>query len=44
MMAAKNSRSANKRPRRRINWSRTLFMFLGLLVVLAFILSMVTTG
>jgi len=43
-MAAKSSRSAQRRPRRRINWQRLLFMFLGLLVVVAFILSMITTG
>jgi len=43
-MASKGSRTSPKRMRRRINWSRALFMFLGLLVVLAFILSMITTG
>ncbi len=43
-MAAKRTRSANKRPRRRINWQRVLFMSLGLLVVLAFVLSMITKG
>jgi hypothetical protein len=43
-MAGKSSRISPKRSRRRINWSRLLFMFLGLLVVLAFILSMITTG
>jgi hypothetical protein len=43
-MASKGSRTSPKRSRRRINWSRALFMFLGLLVVLAFILSMITTG
>jgi predicted nucleic acid-binding Zn ribbon protein len=43
-MATKTSRSANRRPRRRINWQRMLFMFLGLLVVVAFVLSMVTAG
>ncbi len=43
-MAAKSSRSAPRRPRRRINWQRLMFMFLGLLVVVAFILSMITKG
>lgn len=43
-MTGKNSRTSPRRPRRRINWSRALFMFLGLLVVVAFILSMITTG
>ncbi len=43
-MASKSSRTSPKRSRRRINWSRVLFMFLGLLVVLAFVLSMITTG
>jgi predicted nucleic acid-binding Zn ribbon protein len=43
-MPAKTSRSAKRRPRRRINWQRLLFMLLGLLVVLAFILSMIKTG
>jgi hypothetical protein len=41
-MPGKTSRSSSKRPRRRINWSQVLFMALGLLIVVAFILSMIT--
>jgi len=41
-MSSKTSRSSPKRPRRRIHWSQVLFMALGLLVVVAFILSMVS--
>jgi hypothetical protein len=40
-MASKTSRNSHKRPRRRINWSQVLFMSLGVLVVVAFILSMI---
>jgi hypothetical protein len=40
-MPGKTSRNSPKRPRRRINWSQVLFMSLGLLVVVAFILSMI---
>jgi hypothetical protein len=40
-MSGKRSRNVPKRPRRRINWSQVVFMGLGLLVVLAFVLSMV---
>jgi hypothetical protein len=43
-MAGKSSRNAPKRSRRRINWSQVVFMAIGLLVVVAFILSMVTYG
>jgi len=41
-MSGKTSRKSPKRSRRRINWSQVLFIFLGLLVVVAFVLSMVT--
>lgn len=40
-MTGKTSRNPAKRPRRRINWSQVLFISLGLLVVVAFILSMI---
>ena len=43
-MSGKTSRKAPKKSHRRINWSQVLFMALGLLVVVAFILSMVTYG
>jgi hypothetical protein len=41
-MSGKTSRKSAKRPHRRINWSQVLFIALGLLVVVAFILSMAT--
>jgi hypothetical protein len=41
-MPGRTSRNTSKRPRRRINWSQVLFISLGLLVVVAFILSMIT--
>ncbi len=41
-MSGKTSRNAPKKPRRRIKWSQVVFMAIGLLVVVAFILSMVT--
>jgi hypothetical protein len=41
-MSSKTSRNSPKRPRRHINWSQVLFISLGLLVVVAFILSMIT--
>jgi hypothetical protein len=41
-MSGKTSRNPPKRARRRINWSQVLFISLGLLVVVAFVLSMVT--
>lgn len=43
-MPGKNARSSTRKPRRRLQWSRLIFMAIGLLVVLAFILSMVTIG
>lgn len=43
-MAGKYTRSSTRKPRRRVNWSRLIFMAIGLLVVLAFMLSMITTG
>jgi predicted nucleic acid-binding Zn ribbon protein len=43
-MSGKTSRTASRRPRRRLNWSQVIFMAIGLLVVVAFILSMVTYG
>jgi len=43
-MARKNTRSSTRKPRRRVQWSRLIFMAIGLLVVLAFVLSMITRG
>lgn len=43
-MSGKSTRNSPKRSRRRINWSQAIFMGIGLLVVIAFILSMVTYG
>jgi predicted nucleic acid-binding Zn ribbon protein len=43
-MPGKNARPSPRKPRRRINWSRAIFMAIGLLVVLAFVLSMITIG
>jgi predicted nucleic acid-binding Zn ribbon protein len=43
-MPGKNAPSSIRKPRRRLQWSRLIFMAIGLLVVLAFILSMITIG
>lgn len=43
-MSGKTSRHVPKKPRRRINWSQVVFMAIGLLVVIAFLLSMVVYG